>query len=146
MAKAGLLDLLRGDAATVEVPAVVAAEIRAHSVDAAVSALDAIPWLRVVPSPALPPLILAWDLGAGESSVLAQALANPGTIAVLDDLEARRCAQVLGIAVRGTLGLVLRARRKGSIPAAKPTIQLLRQAGLYLSEALVARILSLVGE
>ena len=46
----------------------------------------------MVPPPDVPPGIAAWDLGPGESAVLAWAAARPGTIAVIDDLAARRCA------------------------------------------------------
>lgn len=146
LAKAGFLDLLKGEDTSVLVPSAVAAEIRAHHADEAVRAIDGLPWLRVVESPATPPLILAWDLGSGESAVLAWAHSHPGSVAVLDDLDARRCAAALGIVVRGTLGLVLRARRRGSIPAARPVMERLRQVGLFLSDELVRKVLALIGE
>jgi len=53
LAKANLLDLLKGAAETVHVPAMVAGEIRAHRVDEAVRALDHLEWLRVEPAPLL---------------------------------------------------------------------------------------------
>ena len=34
--------------------------------------------------------VLAWDLGAGESAVLTAVAGSPGSVAVLDDLAARR--------------------------------------------------------
>jgi len=70
----------------------------------------------------VPELIQSWDLGAGESSVLTWAYANPGTEVIIDDLAARRCAAVLGIPVQGTLGLVLTAKQRGKIPAARPVL------------------------
>ena len=91
--------------------------------DAAARALESTPWLTVVDPPAVPPIIQAWDLGAGESSVLAWAFANPGTLAILDDLAARRCAATLRIPVRGTLGLVLLAKQRGRIAAARPVLE-----------------------
>lgn len=66
-----------------------------------------------------------WDLGAGEASVLAFAAANKGWEAVLDDLEARRCAAALGIPTTGTVGIVLRARQADLIPAARPALEAL---------------------
>jgi hypothetical protein len=50
---------------------------------------------------AIPSNVLAWDLGDGESSVLAWALSHPGTPAIIDDPEGRRCAESLGITLRG---------------------------------------------
>lgn len=63
----------------------------------------------------VPGLIGSWDLGRGESQVLAHAQASAGHRVVLDDLAARSCARNLGIAMIGTLGVVLIARRHGLI-------------------------------
>jgi predicted nucleic acid-binding protein len=92
------------------------------------------------------PEIAAWNLGRGESQVLALAGTHPGSRAVLDDLEARRCAQSLGLSLIGTLGVVLRAKRKGVIERARPVIEHLRRVGLYASDSLVERALAHLGE
>ena len=42
--------------------------------------------------------------------LLALALVSPGAEAVLDDRQARRCADLLGVAFLGTLSLVLLAK------------------------------------
>ena len=103
-------------------------------------------WLQRVPAVPVPSSITSWDLGAGESAVLAWAVAHPGTLVVLDDYAARTCAEVLGLPLIGTLGLALRARVNGEIPAARPLVEELRHAGLYLSDQLIRDALSLVGE
>lgn len=72
-------------------------------------------------------------LGAGESSVLAFAYQHAGVEAIIDDLAARKCAAGLGIPVRGTLGIVLVAKKRGLIPSARAVMEDLIQAGLYLS-------------
>jgi predicted nucleic acid-binding protein len=146
LSKAGLLDFLRLDAGMVFVPDAVAREVRAHRHRAGRKALDNTPWLRVVRVPGIPPVVEAWDLGAGESSVLAWARAHPGTAAILDDLAARRCAATMGIPLRGTLGLVLLAKKRRLIPAARPVMARLREAGLYLSDRTLDEALALVGE
>jgi predicted nucleic acid-binding protein len=129
------------------VPRSVAEEIRAGgAVDAAARALESTRWLTVVEAPSVPAAIQAWDLGEGESSVLAWAHANPGTLAILDDLAARRCAATLRIPVRGTLGLVLVAKQRGRIPAARPALEAMRASGMYLSDSVLNKALSLVGE
>lgn len=81
LAKAELLDLLKLEGESALVPGAVAREIRAHSADAAIRALDSVPWLRTVTAPPTPPVIEAWDLGMGESAVLTWAHAHPGGIA-----------------------------------------------------------------
>jgi len=104
------------------------------------------PATRIVAPGAIPREVEVWDLGRGESAVIAAALVEDGSRAVVDDLEARRCAQALGISVIGTLGVVLRAKRKGLIPAARPTLTRLREVGLYVADDLVDRALGHLGE
>lgn len=147
LAGADLLNFLQLAGPEIVVPRPVAGEIQAGgSVDAAVRALESTPWLTVVDPLPVPPTIQAWDLGAGESSVLAWAHAIPGTLAILDDLAARRCAITLRIPVRGTLGLVLLAKQRGRIKAARPVLERMRESGMYLSASVLNRALSLVGE
>lgn len=141
------LDLLHAVCGDVLMPETVAVEVRRKGPsDPSVAALDATSWLRVVAPVPMTATVLAWDLGDGESSVLSWALAHPGAEAILDDLAARRCAAALGVPVRGTLGIVLAARRRGLIPAARPVVESMRQAGMYLSDAVLDRALALVGE
>ena len=92
------------------------------------------------------PSIAAWDLGQGESEVLTLALEKPRTGVVLDDLQARKCAELFEIPLIGTLGLVVLAKRKGLVPLVKPVIERLVAVGLYINSAILARILVGVGE
>ncbi|MBW1796642.1 MAG: DUF3368 domain-containing protein [Deltaproteobacteria bacterium] len=92
------------------------------------------------------PSIAAWDLGQGESEVLTLAFEKPHTGVVLDDLQARKCAELFEIPVIGTLGLVVLAKRKGLITLAKPFIERLAAVGLYINSAILTRILVGVGE
>lgn len=104
------------------------------------------PWLEIVSTPAVPQVILEWGLGRGESSVLAIALSHHGMEAIVDDLVGRKCARSLGIPVRGTLGIVLVAKKRGLIPSARSVMEDLIGAGLYLSPRVLADALSRVGE
>ena len=92
------------------------------------------------------PSIAAWDLGRGESEVLTLALEKSRTGVVLDDLQARKCAELFEIPLIGTLGLVVLAKRKGLIILAKPVIERLAAVGLHISSAILTRILVGVGE
>jgi predicted nucleic acid-binding protein len=69
----------------------------------------------VVQDEAVPPEILAWDLGAGETQVITNARRHGADRVVLDDLEARRGAKAMELKVIGTLGIVARAKRAGRI-------------------------------
>ncbi len=147
LAKSGRLEFLQLAAPEILVPAAVAAEIRQYDADdLAVQALESTPWLKMIEVPVVPPRIQAWDLGPGESSVLAYAMAHRPMIAIIDDLSARHCAEVFRIPVNGTLGLVLTAKKRGVIPLARPALEQLRQSGMYLSDQVLNHALSFVGE
>jgi len=71
---------------------------------------------------------------------------NPGMEAIIDDLNGRRCAVLLKIPVRGTLGIILVAKKRGLIPKARPVIEDFIKAGLYLSRQILDDALRRVGE
>ena len=147
LGKIDRIGLLGALADELVVPQAVAQEVRAKPGGA--PALDQIglrPGARIASEVAVTPELRAWDLGRGELQVLAHTALVPGSRAVLDDLAARRCAQALGLPVIGTLGVVLRARRKGLIEAARPVIDHLRRVGLHASDELIERVLAHLGE
>ena len=147
LARAGLLGFLQLVSERAVVPQAVADEIRhGKAADAAIHALDEVEWLTIVPTSPVPPVVAACRLDPGEEAVLAWAYAHPGGEAILDDLAARRCAAKLGIPVRGTLGLVLIAKQRGVIPAARPIVEQLRQSGMYLATEVIERALARIGE
>ena len=89
LARSELVHLLQLAGSTIVVPNPVADEIlRRGPDDPTAKALATTDWLRTVEPPATPDVIHGWDLGPGESSVLAWGLAHPGTECILDDLAA----------------------------------------------------------
>lgn len=91
------IDLLQVVSETVLVPTAVADEIlRRGPEDVTARALNDTAWLHVTDAPDVPPTIQAWDLGPGESAVLAMAYAGPEREVIIDDLAGRRCAAPLG--------------------------------------------------
>lgn len=141
------IELLRTIADRLVVPAPVAEEIlRRGPSDATAAVLRATAWLEVVPVASVADVIVEWGLGAGESSVLAYALGKPGTEAIIDDLMGRKCARVLAIPVRGTVGIVLKAKRDGHIQSARTVMEDLVRGGMYLSRSILDEALKRVGE
>lgn len=92
------------------------------------------------------PRVAAWELGAGETAVLSHALANPPLRAVIDDMDARRCAKTLNIPLLGTGGLLVLAKRRGLLPSVGEGIAKLRDAGLWLSDEIVQILKTQAGE
>jgi predicted nucleic acid-binding protein len=92
------------------------------------------------------PAIAGWDLGRGESEVLSWTLTHPEYQAILDDLSARKCARSLGIPLRGTVGIILLAKKRSYISKAAPLIESLIDAGLRFDMKWINEALELVGE
>lgn len=147
LTEVGLLDVLRQPGVPVLVPQAVLDEIaRLGPNDPAVLAVHQSTWIQVVPTPTIPEVVVVWDLGDGESAVLAVSMQQPDSMAILDDQAARHCAQALGIPTQGTLGLVLVARQQGLIPLVGPVLTQLKQAGMYMSDQLEKQVLDAAGE
>lgn len=141
------LDLLRQLYGEVLVPPAVQNEVLAGgessigSVEFAGSA-----WVRVTPlrDPGRADLIS--DLDRGEAEVVALAQELSADLVIIDEFLARRHAKRLGLKVTGTLGVLLKAKESGLVPAIKPLIERLMQGGIHLSGAVVAEALRLAGE
>jgi uncharacterized protein len=103
-------------------------------------------WIRIQ-APICPPAVsLITDLGPGESQVLMLALEIPGSITLLDDALARRVAISKGIPIKGTLGLLLDAKRSGLLIMVKPSLDRLEELGFRLAQQTREAVLKLAGE
>lgn len=100
----------------------------------------------IVETPPLSTVIANWDLGDGESHVLSWALAYSDYEAIVDDLAARKCAKTLSIPIRGTLGVVLLAKKIGLIPKVDPVLDAISAAGLRIDPNLLEAIRTMAGE
>lgn len=114
----------------------------AHSDSAARSVREA-DWLERLESLPIPPAVIEWDLGPGESSVIAAAIEIGGATAVIDDLAARKSALSLGLDVMGTLGVVVAAHRRGVVKDVRQLVLELRSSGMWLSDAVIERVVRL---
>ncbi len=147
LAAAQQLSLLRELAEEVVVPAAVLGELEAGEArDQTAAAVRAADWVTFGDPSSVGQAIAAWDLGAGESAVLSWAKEQPGFTCVLDDRAARNCARVVGLPCVGTLGLVLAGKEAGLIPAARPVLEEMMRAGLYLAGEILERSLRGAGE
>lgn len=146
LARIGRLDLLSSLADEIAIPQSVMDEVAAGAEHDDGRRVRDFAEATVVHDIDVPARIRSWDLGRGESQVLAQALTGPPREAILDDRAARRCARVIGIVYTGTLGIVLACRRANVVPAAKPLIEALVAQGIHLAPGLIAESLAEVGE
>jgi predicted nucleic acid-binding protein len=148
LAKLNRLDLLRQGAEEILAPPAVLREISERQDEAARQVEEARrDWLRTrAVEDRLLSTVLQTDLGEGEAEAIALALEVGAARIVLDDLDARRFADRLGLRSVGTLGLLLAARLRGEIPSLRDEIARLRHGGFRAAPALVAAILREAGE
>jgi predicted nucleic acid-binding protein len=100
-----------------------------------------ITWLTIqVPDPQLVKLLsILVDVGEAEAIALAQTTSD--CIILLDDSRARKIAQRLNIKQIGTIGLLLRAKRRGLIERIRPHIDALVENGIYIRRELIEAVL-----
>jgi hypothetical protein len=103
-------------------------------------------WIRIAEPLAVPAEWFALDLGPGELAAVSLALENPSFVVLLDDALARRIAQAAGLTVWGTLRVLLEAKSHGLADSIGPFIPRLRAAGMWISEDVQRRVLTLARE
>jgi predicted nucleic acid-binding protein len=140
----GRLELLRCvGAGKIIVPEVVFSEVASAVHDPASRALVAADWIERIQAPPIPVGVAEWDLGPGESAVIATALSMRAPRVVLDDLSARKCALAFRLDLMGTLGIVIAAHRRGVIDDPRQVLLGLRARGMWLSDAVIDEALRL---
>jgi predicted nucleic acid-binding protein len=86
------------------------------------------------------------QVGAGESEAIALALEIQTVPVLLDDKKARRIAEQLDLQVTGTVGLLLKAKKQGVLPAIRPVLDALERVDFRISSRLRNRALELAEE
>lgn len=90
---------------------------------------------------------LRLDLDMGEAETIALALDLRADLVLSDEQAGRHAAQYFNLAVMGTVGLLIRAKKLGLITEVRSQLDALRQqAGFYLSQPVYQHALWLAGE
>ena len=99
-------------------------------------------WLQEqVLSQPIGPQILRISLGPGESEAISLALEIESALILLDDRPARRLAQMLGLSVVGTLGILLAAKKHELITEVRPLLSALRTNNFHIADTLYEMVL-----
>lgn len=149
LARVGRLDVLCELYVEVVVPQTVWDELVEARPDApGVVAVRAAAWLRVVPDVSAPDDVagVLAEIDAGEAAAIAVALGRHAELLLIDDAAGRRAAGELGVAVRGTLGVLVTAKAAGILAAVAPVIAALLAEGFRASCAVVEQALRASGE
>lgn len=151
LALIGHLNLLKIQFATLWIPGAVADELSAHPDPAALAAIQGAiqdQWIKIAAIHNSTLLgVLASSLHRGEAEAIALAGDLKADVVIIDEQEGRQLATQGGLSVTGTLGVLLRAKLGGHIPAVKPKIQVLRdKARFFIAASLEAQVLASAGE
>jgi uncharacterized protein len=143
--------LLRAQFSEIFIPQAVEQELAAHPSPAARARIQAAiqeKWIKpaVADDSHLLKLLLQ-QLHRGEAEAIALAAQIKADTVVIDEQEGRELASQAALSVIGVLGILLRAKRIGQLPAIKPEINALRvKARFYIAASLEAKILAAAGE
>lgn len=148
LAKIGRVDLLLSLTAELVIPRAVVEEIEAGPAEDPARRLITTSQFKIIETPnPTPSEISAWDLGAGETAVIACCHTDKKWTAILDDGMARRCAASFSIPVKGTLSVIILAKQRGLIESAADNIRALKSAGFRIDESIVREaFIATVGE
>jgi predicted nucleic acid-binding protein len=148
VAALGDLKVLQSLYSQVLVPFEVCQEIRAGgSSGFAVAEFEAASWLQKwsIPLEISPPL-LSSSLDKGEAAVIQLAINESVRTVCIDETVGRRFAKLNGLLVTGSVGILLRAKKKGYPFSMQEAIEQMKNRGIRLSEKVVNFALEQAGE
>jgi predicted nucleic acid-binding protein len=120
------------------VPGEVMEELKAGSGrDAAARLVETSACCVVRPVFAALPVALGGALGRGEAAVIHTALSEGIQTVVIDERKGRRWAELHGLRVTGSLGLLVVLQRQGLIASVEDAVARMRQKGIFLGEGVV---------
>lgn len=113
-----------------------------------VAILRAASWIEIDPTAdeSAQMLALADELDAGEAAAIALALLRHADLLLIDDLDGRRAATACGLSIRGTLGVLVEARRNGLLSTLRPVFERLAASGFRADERIIRAALEAVDE
>ena len=142
----GRLEWLRNFYGRVVVPAAVATELdEGLRLGAKVPDVRTIPWVEVRDVPEAAEVFPNF-IHRGEAGVIALARLSGDALILMDNGLARAHARGLGLRITGTLGVILRAKREGLIPAVEPLLRQLQDEGFQVAPATLAEVMRLAGD
>lgn len=118
------------------------------NVDPRFTGLDFPLWVAVEPVSGIA-FLLAYEAGldGGEIAALSLALERGIFDVLIDERAARAVAVSLALRPVGVLGILIRAKARGLLPAVLPLVNRLKdKAGFWIREELCARIARVTGE
>jgi len=86
------------------------------------------------------------DLDKGEAEAIALSIEISADLLLIDEKLGRKKAQEKGIKITGTIGVLLKAKKRGIVKEVRPLIYELIEKGNYYKESFVKLVLKHAGE
>ena len=80
-------------------------------------------------------------LDPGEATSISLATEFKGSLLIIDESKGRKVAKEFGIAISGSLGVLVTAKNRGVIDSVKPIIEKITQTNFRLSDKLIKKVL-----
>jgi predicted nucleic acid-binding protein len=90
--------------------------------------------------------MLELEVDKGEASAICLALEIKESTLILYDIKARHLAEKLGLAITGTLGIIIKAKLDGPITSIKPILEKIKQTNFRLNDELEKQAIKEAGE
>jgi predicted nucleic acid-binding protein len=110
----GQVELLHGLHPRVIVPQAVVTELTSGTHAAGAQVFNIPQWIELLPLRQAPSPLLRAHLDDGEASVIALAIELGCRLVVIDERRGRQVARLMGLDVTGTVGVLLRAKRRNA--------------------------------
>ena len=108
--------------------------------------LETCTWLKIEVVHDIEKVKFLYELEQGEAEVIVLAKEKNIEQVLIDEKVARLQAKVLGLEVIGTLGILLKAKKKRLLTSIKPSITKILENGIWIKDEIVKGVLKEAGE
>jgi predicted nucleic acid-binding protein len=140
------LDLLENLYSTVIVPGAVWQEIEQGRNGPFYTDLRSLPYIVIQSVGNTAAVDYLTDLDRGEAEVIVLAREISADLVIIDEEVGRAYARHFNLTLTGTLGILLRAKQDGFIPAIKPLLEKLIESGVWISKWVFDDVMALACE
>lgn len=140
------LDLLRKIYGAIIIPREVFLEIEKGKSKVYYNDLSLKKWIHIQEIQDTNALHYFIELDAGEAETIVLAKEIEADLVIIDEILGRRFTKHAGLKVTGTLGVLIKAKESGYIPEISPLLSELQTKGIWISDKLKRKILSIVKE
>jgi predicted nucleic acid-binding protein len=144
--KIGKLDLLQKLYGEITIPEAVYSEIEVGKEKSYYVDLKSIAWINIEKIDTSETKLYLFDLDDGEAEVVILAREQNADLVILDEIIGRNYAKQLNLKLTGTLGILLKAKKKGFIDKILPLLNELTQKGSWINPKLMMQIVKIAGE